>query len=252
VTDIDILTETINSGIEPLSIMYYPIRNPGTRKETAFRSILVINSLELGVLMPDDYKYVANRTAQCQKLAVWHIKELCSDIKALMQRGFNFKWISVSIPVRMVLRSNLKETLLKIFDECEFSHTDKICLEFPSEILIEDRNKTVPILKELKEAGFRLSIHGFGDEFCPTFRLKDIPVDYVIYDRFLTENIDEKNESPLPTSLITFTHSLGIKSIIDFVSTDEQIDLANRLDCYGYIKEDSLVRLSDITGQEEM
>lgn len=250
-TDIDVVVETINSGIEPLCLAYYPIKSTNTRNEIAFRSILIINSLELGVLMPDDYKYVASRTVQSQKLAIWNLRELCSDIKTLCERNYNFKWISVSIPVRMVLRTNLKETLLKTFEECEFNFLDKICLEFPAELLLEDRSKIVPILTELREAGFKLSVFGFGDEFCPTFRIKDIPFDYVIFDRFVTENLDEKSESPLPSSLVSFVSSLNIQPIIDFVTTDEQVREANRLECYGYIKEDSLIRSNELIIKRE-
>jgi len=227
---LNLFNETVHSGVKPLELIYQSVINTEFSKPMAYRSILQINSLDLGVLTPDQYMAVASRTNQCVELAVYNLENLCEDIVMLEKKNLTFDWLSAFIPVRMLLKTDISKSLEKIMQDYGLADCSKICFEFPVELLYESREEVNTALKPLKELGIHLLLRDFADEFCPVLRLKDLIVDTVIISGDENNFLNLKEDKSM-RSIVNFIKEQGFEIIVDGVENKEQLSYVYYLNC---------------------
>jgi EAL domain-containing protein (putative c-di-GMP-specific phosphodiesterase class I) len=233
----ELLRATLESGVEPIEIRYVPVMSTSTRKPFAYRTVLQLNTQSLGVLLPADYEPVASRTVQCLNLALTNITDIAETITHSKERGIKADWFSAACPVRMLIKGSAAKLLSEHFEEIEFPDPSKLCLEFPSQVLFEDRDKAAKELSSLKFMGVKTILTGFGDEYCPTLRLAGFPFDYVILDKSVSDKMASQNSARSTSALIAYIRGLGIEVIADGAKGNELISDFYRSDCQGYIPE---------------
>ena len=146
----ELLRATLESGVEPIEIKLIPVRNTSTRSVMAYRTVAQLNTQSLGVLLPDQYGPVASRTAQCVNLALSNIAEISDIIEYASENGVKAEWFSAACPVRMITKGSAAKLLGELFLDIGFSDPTRLCLEFPSEVLFEDREKAAAELNALR------------------------------------------------------------------------------------------------------
>lgn len=229
----DFLDEIRQSGVKPLELCYQNVLSTEFGSVYAYRSILKINNLDMGVLFPSQYLPVAQRTNQCVELAVWNIKTACNDIIKINDSRPDFEFVSVYIPIRMLLKTDIVKTLQDIFLQQNFKQPAKLCLELPSEILYEDRQQVNNMLSNISKLGVRTLLQDFGSEFSPTLRLQNLKVNYVLLHPYIIEQLSSSEDSVGADSTATFVHEQGYKIIADGVKDKEALEIAYRYNCAG-------------------
>ena len=87
-------------------------------------------------------------------------------------------------------------------------------------------------MQQLKDAGFCLAMGDFGTGQSSLALLNQLPVDALKFDRSLVKNITTNLRSrTLFTRLLEMTHELGVKSVVEGVETQEQIELCQSVGC---------------------
>jgi EAL domain-containing protein (putative c-di-GMP-specific phosphodiesterase class I) len=233
----ELLRATLESGIEPIEIKFVPVMSTSTRQTFAYRTVMQLNTQSLGVLLPADYETVASRTVQCVNLALSNITDISETISLAASRGAKADWFSAACPVRMLTKGSAAKLLSEHFSEIGFTNHTKLCLEFPSQILFEDREKAAYELNALRFMGIKTALAGYGDEYCPTLRLAGFPFDYVILDRSVTEKMAAPDSSKSTSAMIAYIRGLGINVIANGASGNDIVSEFYRADCTGYIPE---------------
>jgi len=210
----DFLNEALISGISPLELTYKPVCYKG-RVEPFFgyRTVLRINSQDLGVLLPRQYSVVADRDIRGVKLASWVILKAVDCIKTLEIKNQRTEFLSVAIPNKMLLSGACFKTLKEEFDKSKFSGNGLV-LEFSCDILFEDAETLQNLFYELKTLNVKLAITEFGSGYCPTLKLKDIPVDYIILDSSVSLQISS-GDTVIAENVISLAKKLNVKVIAD-------------------------------------
>lgn len=212
-TQCNFLEETIKAGIKPMELKYSTLTLVDEKSIASYRSILQINSIDLGAMLPDQYRAIANRTMQGTKLAQWNLEKVIDKINKLINEQIPFDWISVSLPKRMLLKDDGLWYIKTLFENKKFEHQEKLCLEFSTEILYENYDIVLPALKRFKELDLKLAISDFGDEFCPTGRINGLPVDMILLDDLIAS--EYKNDVPEAKLVVEYAKALGLGVYID-------------------------------------
>lgn len=242
----ELLAKTLDSGIAPIEIKFIPVMSTSTRQTFAFRTVMQLNTQSLGVLLPADYEPVAARTVQCLNLALSNIADISDFIALAKDYGIKIDWLSAACPVRMLTKGSAAKLLDEHFSEIGFSDPSQLCLEFPSQVLFENREKAASELNALKFMGIKTVLTGYGDDYCPTLRLAGFPFDYVILDRNVTQKMAAPESAQSVSALIAYIKGLGIDVIAEGVTGNELISDFFRADCRGYIPEpDKLLSMSE-------
>ena len=231
--------QVIESGVKPIILELQQIKNHAQETEV-LRTSLTIRSLSLGVLTPHQYRFVARRTSQGNRLVQRNIERLFYFYDELKREFPTVKLYTVSAYARTLqngeFRNVLYETLLK-YPQVE---KEKICIELSADLLFEDLDEYKGELKALRELGVKIALCEVGEEFCPMLRLNEIEFDVAFLDQYVNEQQSKAHGEDIIKSLVDFIHLRPIKVYAGNVTNEEESQLLEKLGCDGYaMKEDS-------------
>ena len=204
------------TGLPPIDTVFAEITGISGKNLVGYKSSVIINSPEFGVLTPKQYRVVSEKTQVCcAKLATNQINAVCT---MLYQRFLGSKlreaqWVSVYIPFKFLKNDAALMAVKRIGKQYGDGMPKRLCFEFSSSILFEDKEFLKASLSSLKETGASLMLSDYGEEFCPTMRIVGLPFDYVLLDASLEKNLTAENV-PV-TSLIATASANGAKIIAE-------------------------------------
>ncbi len=222
----------VASGLKPIEIVFRPIYDFGMHV-VGYRSILRINSMELGVLMPEQYDMVARRDSRCVKLALRQMDEVMSDVVKMHLADKLPEMVTLPVPKKMLMSGEAEEVLkshaLKVGEIAS-----KIYLELGSDVVFEDTEKIKPLLANLKKLGFKLIITEYGADYFPTLKINGLPFDCCFIDKSVTGQLI-KGEKINAESIITYAGNLHLSTYFSELAGPEAMRLAERLGADGYL-----------------
>ncbi len=238
------IQKMLDSGASPLELSFERVSFYGSKK-TILRSILEINSLELGRLTPKQYKVVAGRGKQGGELLARQISKVFESYQMLSDSFGNIECVTVPILSRTLMEGMAASIIFEEFEKNASLSPQKICFELSADLLFEDIGSVKARLSELRDLNVKLAINELGDEFCPIFRLREYaPFDYAIADKYaLMGGEDDETLRGLPE----IVHMLGAKAIAPEIVEEDKQKIKNAgYDAYSI--EDDLI---DLTPDEE-
>ena len=128
--------------------------------------------------------------------------------------------ISINITEDDLHSKRLKECLL---EKLAFYHLkpEQIILEILEGVSAGGAHSNVIQLKELKEAGFKLSIDDFGVEYSNFERINELDVDYIKIDGKYIKELDKSEKSyKIVRAISEFASSMNIDVIAEFVENE--------------------------------
>lgn len=227
------IEQMLSSGIAPLELNYFPIKTTSRRETVGLRSVLKINSIELGSLFPKQYSVVANRNIQATKLVTWVFRRLPLELAAMEKAGRLPDIISMYVPTKMLMRGGF-ESLLKSTGNAMSQYLNRLYIECPSGLLLENTQEAAKVIGTLKEKyGLNFILGEYGDSFCPTLRIQGLPIDMVILDETVSD-ADSLQSAPV-RSVIRLINELKMTAVIENTGSDEAVGKALSAGCARYI-----------------
>ena len=230
----DMVKETVESGIVPIVLDFEEIRFFDKGDKVAYRSFLRINSLDVGVLTYREYRYVARRTKQGNHLVSRHLEKLFRVIPTLLEASPNVECFTVPVYARLLFGGELAGMIIDTLALFPSVPVSKVCIELSADILYENIEEAKERIEELRALGVKVAILEVGDEFCPVFRLAELPFDYAFIDEFSTATLDREDSDRVAGSLVNYLHYLSVKVIAPGLDSEDKIAGAKRVGCDGY------------------
>ena len=237
--------ETVESGIIPIVLNFSEVEF-FEKKSKMLRSFITVNSLDLGVLTYNQYRFVARRTRVGNQLVRRHLEKLFRLIPDILLKSPEIDVFTVPVYARLLSDSELANMLVDMISLYPEVPVGKICIELSADILYENLEDAAEKIKELRNLGVKVAICEVGDQFCPVFRLSEIEFDYAFMDSYSTDSLDKDSAERIAGSLVKYLHYLNAKIIAPSLDSEEKIAGARAVGADGY----TLSRLSDIYGEE--
>ena len=228
----NLISRTLESGIEPLTLSYEPIKQFSSDKEYV-RVTMTVNSLELGVLGLDEYRFVARRSTQGDRLIKRQLEKTFLAIPEKLKENPLIAAFIIPVYGRMLKNRTLHSIIFETMVKYPEVSPDKICVEISSDILYEDLEDLTEEIKSIKGLGVRLAVGEVGDPFCPLMRLSKLPFDMALVTSEIYEELENDNEEVVG-GLTKILHSMGM--IVHLQKVPDEIDLAliEKLEFDGY------------------
>jgi EAL domain-containing protein (putative c-di-GMP-specific phosphodiesterase class I) len=107
-----------------------------------------------------------------------------------------------------------------------------LCLELTESVLLEDVDRHMRTLLDLRALGVRLAIDDFGTGFSSLTYLKRFPVDAVKIDRSFVAGLGtDASDTAIVRSVIDLAHALSLKVVAEGVEQPEQLEALRSLGC---------------------
>ena len=228
--------QVINSGVKPIVLDLQRVVNFSGDVE-GIRTSLVINSLDLGVLTANQYRYVARRTVQGSKLVERNIEKLFFFYDDIKKEFSSANFFTVSVYARSLLDGALFQTFSEFFRQYPFVEPEKICLEISADILFEDIKTYKKEIDDLKQLGIKVALCEVAQEFCPLLRLNEINYDVVFLDGYFTASLEDETRENEINGVMCIINNRPSKVYGSCVAL-ESIPLLEKIGADGYTLKD--------------
>jgi diguanylate cyclase (GGDEF)-like protein/PAS domain S-box-containing protein len=216
---------------DELFLVYQPKVNLNTGKVIGAEALVRWKHAARGIVSPVDFIPLAEETGLIISIGEWVIKTACLQIKEWKKETCEDLRISINISPQQFLRGNLTATIEKAIKDAEIDGRF-IDLEITESCLMENSEKNMKIVQNLKAIGAEISVDDFGKGFSSLSYLKQFDVDVLKIDSSFIKDIPSNtNDMAITTAIISMAHDLNLKVVAEGVETEEQLEFLLSKSC---------------------
>jgi len=210
------------TGIDPLELKFYPIVDIEDGLPIAYRSKLVIHSVILGDMDEPSYIEVSDKHRCSIELFKRNVIHVLKAYKQFLKRDRHIDFISIRCPAELIKRVDLYEMLHQLLEDNKWFEPAKLCLEFPSKIMLEDTELSKRVFLDMKLLGITTAINGCGNDNFLLSKLVSVTPNYVYLEKDTTSFAGSRNKPQLLSSMIDYIKAMGINTICEGVAENRK------------------------------
>ncbi len=210
---------------------YQPQMEVASGRMTGVEALLRWRNPELGDVVPARFIPVAEDSGLIVSIGAWVLEEACRQAQLWRQTGWPDLGMSVNLSALQFRRPGLVETVAGALERSGLP-PHLLELELTESILLEDVEKNLETVRQLKALGVRLSIDDFGTGYSSLSYLKRFAVDRLKIDRSFVRDINtDPDDAAIVRAVIQLARSLRLGIIAEGVETEEQLAFLRREGC---------------------
>ncbi len=184
-----------------------------------------------GLTPPQVFLSLAEESSLISEIGAWVLQEACAQAAAWQHLGLPPIRMAVNLSPLQFLRQDLVQLVRQTLGSTGLDPS-RLELELTESGLLEDSERTMSILRNLRDLGVRIAIDDFGVGFSSLSYVKNFPVDTLKVDRSFISNLtaDSRDEA-IVKAIITLATSLGLKVIAEGVETAQQLGCLSNHPC---------------------
>ncbi|MCU0533772.1 MAG: EAL domain-containing protein [Hydrococcus sp. Prado102] len=212
---------------------YQPIVSLKSGKITGFEALIRWKHPKRGLVFPGEFIPVAEDTGLIIPLGEWVLREACRQHSLWLSKTPQNEpfTISVNLAGRQIREQNLLEKIDGILAQTGLNGS-KLRLEITESMLMDNTEKTIDLLSQLRARNIILSIDDFGQGYSSLSYLPRFPVNLLKIDRaFIWKMTSDSENLEIVRTIISLAHTLGMEVIAEGVETIEQMNILKELNC---------------------
>lgn len=213
-----------------LFLLYQPKVDLATLRLAGVEALVRWQHPELGILTPDQFIPMAEKTGLIMPLTLWVLNE------ALRQCN---KWNRDKVPVSVAVNLsplNLQSSALPEQIRGLLSSSDippsQLELELTESAIMANPRLAAEILTVMKQMGLKLAVDDFGTGYSSLAHLNSLPIDSIKIDKsFVIRMATETQDTVIVRSMIHLAHNLGLKVVAEGVENRQTLDILRKMGC---------------------
>ncbi|MCW5626090.1 MAG: EAL domain-containing protein [Burkholderiales bacterium] len=186
---------------------------------------------ERGLVSPGQFIPLAEETGLIGAIGQWVLETAARQAVAWAAAGLQPLRVAVNLSARQLHADGFVDGIRTIIAE---TGVDPAWLEFEitESMMMQDVERVIASLSELKTLGVRIAIDDFGTGYSSLGYLKRLPVDSLKVDRSFVKDIPgDADDATITRAVIALAHSLRLKVVAEGVETEAQLRFLADLDC---------------------
>jgi diguanylate cyclase (GGDEF)-like protein/PAS domain S-box-containing protein len=211
-------------------VLYQPLIDVATRRMTAVEALVRWDHPSRGELPPGLFLDVAEETGLIVPIGEKVLYMVCAQARAWLDQG----WGEVSVAVNLSARQFEQPGLIDLLDDAMRRHNVPpavLQLEITESTALRSLERTLQILKKLRDRGIRVAIDDFGMGYSSLAYIKDLPVDSLKIDKSFLVDIPSSRDAAIICAVIAMGHALGLTVVAEGVERDEQMTFLSEHRC---------------------
>lgn len=214
---------------EEFSLMYMPFVD-ANHKIRGLEVLLRWYSPELGQITPDEFVPIAEQTGSYTKIDDWVFRNAFSQLSKLQEFLGEDVVIAINISAGELGQAAFADRIINL--KREFNVPDhSVELEITETFGYFAVEQVLTVLRDLREAGFNISIDDFGIGYTPLLQMIDYPVDKVKFDKELVDRLTNQSYHMLMEPTVELCHIQKIKVTAEGVENQEKFDILRQAGC---------------------
>jgi len=185
---------------------------------------------EHGIIAPDQFIPVAERTGLIIPLTLWVLQQ------ALLQcRQWNEMGLDISVAVNLTMwnleAQELPEQIEALLHDTGVS-PNHLELEITETSIMNDPQRVIRTLNQIRQLGAHFAIDDFGTGYSSFTYLTKLPVACIKIDKSFVQTIEtDRDNSVVVKSIIDLGHNLGLNVVAEGVETANAKNLLRAFHC---------------------
>ena len=178
---------------EEFRLVYQPIYRLDDLTVVAVEALLRWQHPTHGLIGPDDFIPILERTGQIREVGRWVLLQACEQMAAWHARGDRLQ-VSVNVSGVQLDGDAIVDDIREAIDSSRLDAASLV-IEVTETALMRNADATVRRLKAIKELGVRIAVDDFGTGYSSLANLQRFPVDCIKIDRMFTNRLTSSPES---------------------------------------------------------
>lgn len=229
-----ILQNELRKAIEQdeLTLYFQPRINLITGSIQSAEVLLRWNHPDWGVILPSEFIPLAEETGQIVAIGEWVLKSACNQIKDWEKKGFPSIRLAVNFSPRQFLQKHITEKIRDILHETNVK-PEMLEIEITESTLMENEEKVINVLNEIRDLGITISIDDFGTGYSSLGYLKNLPIHTLKIDKSFIQDLSKNSPDSigLVATILSICKIYKLTVIAEGVETEEQKEILKTHNC---------------------
>ncbi|WP_447749566.1 putative bifunctional diguanylate cyclase/phosphodiesterase [Pseudomonas nicosulfuronedens] len=184
-----------------------------------------------GLLMPDTFIALAERTGLIIPIGDWVLEEACRQMRLWYLQGHESWRVAVNLSALQFCHASLVQS---VADALERHQLPARCLtlEITETTAMRDADSSLEILGRLSGMGVDLSIDDFGTGYSSLLYLKRLPANELKIDRGFVRDLEQdSDDAAIVSAIVALGQALDLRIVAEGVETAGQQTFLTRLGC---------------------
>ncbi|MBN7768586.1 bifunctional diguanylate cyclase/phosphodiesterase [Marinobacter daepoensis] len=214
-----------------LELYYQPRIDLATEEVRGVECLLRWNHPERGLVGPDEFIPVAERSGLIVPIGYWVIEQACKRLQEAADLGFPGLVFAVNLSFRQFHDRKMTETIFRIIFNANVD-TSLLELELTESAMMHDPEYAQRCLRELNQLGISFALDDFGTGFSSLSNLQHLPISLVKIDKSFVQDLGQSADAEhIIRAIISLAHSLQISVVAEGVETESQLEFLRQQHC---------------------
>jgi diguanylate cyclase (GGDEF)-like protein len=216
---------------QELVLHYQPLVDANSRSVVGFEALVRWQHPELGLLSPGQFISVAEMSGLIIPIGEWVLHTALRQLRTWRHMFGTDLRMSVNLSARQFQQPDLADQIRAAVEEHDVPPTS-VELEITESHAMQNAERTIGTLRELKEIGVRIAIDDFGTGYSSLSYLKRFPIDTLKLDQaFVRGVLSDPSDAAIVSAVISMAHSLDLEVVAEGVETAEQLSFLQSRQC---------------------
>jgi len=186
---------------------------------------------ELGMLAPDVFIPIAERSGLILPIGDWVLDQACAQLRSWHDAGHPEWTMAVNLSALQFSSPTLVDNVRDVLARHAIAPA-RLTLEITETTAMKDVEASLVILNELTAMGVQISIDDFGTGYSSLLYLKRMPATELKIDRAFVRDLEQNAEdAAIVSSIVALGRSLQLQVVAEGVETREQQEYLSGLGC---------------------
>jgi diguanylate cyclase (GGDEF)-like protein len=194
-------------------------------------ALLRWNHPEQGLVAPDRFIGLAEKTGLIIPIGEWVLDEACRQMREWYELGYVHWRIAVNLSALQFCHAGLVNTVASALVRNRLP-ANCLTLEITETTAMSDADASMDVLQQLADMGVDLSIDDFGTGYTSLMYLKRLPANELKIDRGFVRDLEQdSDDAAIVSAIVAMGQALNLRIVAEGVETDQQQSFLTRLGC---------------------
>jgi len=216
-------------GNQEFSLHYQPIIDLKTDQSIGVEALIRWQHPTKGFIPPLEFISISEKNGYIKEISEWVFKEVAEQYETWNVEGKQFR-IAINISAIMLMYDPFIPYMNEWINTYHLD-SSRIVLEITESAIIEDIEKSIHVIHQLKKLGFIVALDDFGTGYSSLTYLQKLPIDIIKIDRGFISNIKPNTEEfYVLRYMIELAHHLNLLVVAEGIETIEQANMVKKYD----------------------
>ena len=210
-------------GRGEIRVEYQPIVHTEDGRIVGVEALLRWNHPLRGPIPPLTLIPLAEQSGLIGEIGRWVLEQACLDRhRWTAEAGCDDIGIAVNVSAHQLMGPDFVTMVTDVLASTD-TRPELLTLEITESVFIQDADRALVVLNDLKRLGVLLALDDFGTGYSSLSYLQRFPVDIIKIDQgFIADLARDRTSNAIVSAVIALAHELGIAVITEGVETAEQ------------------------------